>query len=247
MSTLMGIIRKVFLLAGILPALIACTGCGLSPARSFPGASRYYLLEPTVFSQCKNGGACLEECKAGVSDACVLRFADEVKTTLRERMNNARLARTGGGIIQVLTAAISAMFTGTTGASALGTSTILSGVSAIIPDLSEVIGAKERAEAYSEGAQSIEDAQALYLQEIAEAEKGQDHTVISATKLTPPGAKLYGATVASIHVVEKALTGQIPSLEELQKMRGKKPEEPTAGTEKKPEASGASPSASASQ
>lgn len=247
MSTLIDLARKAPVLTLILPVLIVSSGCSgkrpLSPARWLSG---YYLLEPTIFSECKDGGACLEECKGGVSDACVLRFADEVKTTLRERMNNARLARTGGGVIQVLTAAISAMFTGTTGASAVGTSTILSGVSAIIPDLSEAIGAKERAEAYSEGAMAIEDAQAFYLQEIAEAEKDKDPTAISATKLTPPGAKLYGATVASIHVVEKALTGQIPTLEELQKMKAasvKKPETPTAGVDNKPEASTTSPPA----
>src|SRR5213592_4011599 len=127
MSTLIDLARKVLVLTLILPVLIVSSGCSgkrpLSPARWLSG---YYLLEPTIFRVCSDGDqdACFAECKNGVSDACVVRFAEEVKTTLRERMNNARVARTGGGVIQVLTAAVSAMFTGTTGASAVGTSTI---------------------------------------------------------------------------------------------------------------------------
>jgi hypothetical protein len=225
MSTLIDLARKAPVLTLILPVLIVSSGCSgkrpLSPARWLSG---YYLLEPTVFSdQCGGTGTGSEQSTQGVSNARVVCFAEEVKTTLRERMNNARLARTGGGVIQVLTAAISAMFTGTTGASALGTSTILSGVSAIMPELSGVIGAKERAEAYAEGAQAIEDAQALYLKEIAEVEAKNNTPPTSGDgntpKLTPAGAKLYETTVAAIHVVEKALTGQIPTLAELQRMR----------------------------
>jgi len=58
------------------------------------------------------------------------------------------------------------------------------------------------------------------LQEIAEkAEKEKTSTTINADTLTLAGAKLYRTVVAAIHVVEAALTGQTPSLEDLQKMR----------------------------
>jgi len=196
--------KKMFSLSGLLLVPILGTGCSLSPARLAPG---YYLIEPTPVG--KDG-----QNKLTVSDAQVVVYADTVKNTLRERMNNARIARTVGGFVQVVTAAVSAMLTGTAGGSVVGAATILSGTSAIIPEVSEIIGAKERAEAFGDGVKAIEIAEAHYLQRVAKMKGGGQ---ISNDKLTPPGAALYESVVASVHLVEARLIGQLPRVEDLQK------------------------------
>jgi hypothetical protein len=106
------------------------------------------------------------------------------------------------------------MFTGTTGASSLATATILSGTSAIIPEISEVIGAKERAEVYSKGIEIIEEAYGQYLEHLAETPAEEN-----GSTLTPAGAALYKQIVAAVHVVESGLVGQLPSLEKMQQTK----------------------------
>ena len=194
-------IRKAAaVLAIVTLALLVSVGCSYR---------QYYLLEPSVFDET------LRKDKDHLTDADVVGYADAVKTMLRDRMNRARLARSGGGVLQVLTAAVSAMVMGLSGGSAAGASTVLSGTSAVIPEVSDVIGAKERAELYSDGVRMVENAQALYVKAVAETEEGK----ISRAKLTLAGATLYETVVAAIHVVEGGLTGLLPTVEQLQKAR----------------------------
>lgn len=210
--------------------MIGSAGCSyVSPVRMV-GGSRYYLLEPTVFDgaierakKADKGRSVnpesLSPCGASgdvkVSDCDVVEFTREVKTMLRERYNNARLARTFGGFVQVVTSAVSGMLTGINGGSAVTAATILSGTSSVIPEVSSVIEAKDRGEAYADGLKSVETAEGVYLKSIADGGGGK----ISTEKLTPAAATLYDTVLAAIHVVEARLAALLPSTEELKKAR----------------------------
>ncbi len=223
-------IMKKILSPGILiSALIANSGCSVvSPARRL--GLEYYLVFP---------GCELAEQR---SDEKILECTSKVKNMLRERMNNARLARTGGGFIQVVTAAISSLLTGTSGSSAVGAATILSGISAIIPEFSNIIEAKDKAEVYNRGLDAIGDAEAEYLQQIAAMQPEEEESTgnpstgnpsapnpstgtesqqISANRLTSAGAQLYKAVGKAVRLVEKGLTGKLPTLQELQELSPK--------------------------
>lgn len=189
--------------------MIGGAGCSyVSPVRVV-GGSRYYLLEPTVLDEN------FRKNKEKITDYDIVTFTKEVKTVLRERYNNARLARTGGGAIQVLTSGISAFLMGINGGSAVTAATILSGTSSIIPELSNVVEAKDRAEAYADGLKSVEIAEGVYVKSIADGGEGK----ISAAELTPAAATLYDTVLAAIHVVEARLSALLPSTDELRKAR----------------------------
>lgn len=195
---------EVPVLGTLILLLIFSSGCSLSPAYLLHRADRYYLID---IPQCK--------LTTQTTDATIVECKEIVRSILRERFNNARLARTTGGAIQVLTAAVSSMLTGINGASALTAATILSGTSSIMPELSNVIEAKDRAEVYSEGLKAIESAEARFLKAIA----GKPDGKIDANKVTPDGAELYDTVFAAVHVVEARLAALLPSVQELQKLQ----------------------------
>lgn len=203
MRQLTDVTKTVFLPMTLTLALLTNSGCSLGYTPASIGREYYFI------GICRNGDV------VQFTDLSVLECTGAVKDTLRRRMTNARWARTGGSVIQVVTAAVSAMLTGTTGSGAIEVATILSGTSAIIPDVSEIIGARQRAEAYSEGVKWIEEAEARYCQQIAELQDGQ----VNDQKLTPAGAALYASLVGALHLVEARLTGQLPTVEDLRKAK----------------------------
>lgn len=192
--------------------LIFIPGCSLSPVYWMHRADKYYLvgIEECQWVLKKDGVLATE-----ITDQKVVQCTSAVKSILRERFNNARLARTAGGAIQVLTSAVSAMLTGINGASAVTAATVLSGTSSIMPELSNVIEAKDRAEVYSEGLKAIESGEARYLKAVANKFGGK----VDDQKVTPDGAELYDTVFAAVHVVEARLAALLPSVEELQKLR----------------------------
>lgn len=213
---------KRFLCFAFLTVLLA-SGCALSPAGLI--GPKYYLIDipscslaPEALVQTTersgNEAAVAPGPLSQPNDRRIVECAERVKLILRERFNNARLARTGGGAIQVLTAAVSSIMTGVMGANALTAATILSGTSAVMPEMSEVIEAKGRAEAYTDALKSIERAEAAFLKVMARSHKGK----ISETAVTPAGAELYDKVRVSIAVMEARLSAQLPSVEELQKL-----------------------------
>lgn len=219
-------VKRNFSIIGSL-ALFFTTGCALSPSGLL--GPKYYLIDipscslaPQALEQAADeGGAKEKPVPAKIApqpnDQRIVECAERVKMILRERYNNARLARTGGGAIQVLTAAVSSILTGVAGANAITAATILSGTSAIIPEMSEVIEAKGRAEAYTDALKTIERAEAAYLKTIAKTQKGK----INQAVVTPAGAELYDKVRVSIAVMEARLSAQLPSIEELQKLVSK--------------------------
>lgn len=156
--------------AALIIGLLLSSGCGYIPGSRMIGP-QYYLIDVPV---CAHGidqnetGKNQTQTRAAITDQTIIDCKTTVVSTLRERMNNARLGRTAGGFIRVVTAAVSAMLTGATGASSLATATILSGTSAIIPEISSVIETKERAEVYSKGIETIEEAYGQYLEHLKE-------------------------------------------------------------------------------
>jgi hypothetical protein len=115
----------------------------------------------------------------------------------------------------VLTAGVSSLVTGLSGANGVTAGTILSGTSAMMPELSNVVEAKDRAEAYADGMKSIGVALSVYRSTIAEKHDG----TVSGAHLTPAGATLYGTMRSAVGVVETRLAGLLPSTKELAQAR----------------------------
>lgn len=173
----------------------------------FSGYEHHYLFEPSPV-QMANAAA------GEITDQHILDFSENVKEALRRRMNRARLARMFSGTIQVLTAATAAGL-GAVSAN-IDTITALAGTSAVMPQLQELFGARERAQYYEQGASLVEQAQGRYFGAIARGEtKLQDPPKISLAAVA-----LFNETVAAITVVEKALVDRLPTVEELQKATG---------------------------
>lgn len=209
--------------AVVLLVLVLCisTGCSaISPAYNV--GARYYLIDVDACrgllspEMSKKGQQSADQRELPQpTDYKIVQCASAVESILRERYNNARLARTGGGVLQVATAAVASLLTGMAGGGAVGVATVLSGTSAIMPELSNIVEAKDRAEAYNDGVRAIGSAAAVYFKAIAAGE-GK----VSTERLTPPGAALRESLVTAIHLVEQRLAAQLPTVEDLQKARG---------------------------
>ena len=172
----------------------------------FSGYEHHYLFEPSPV-QMANAAA------GAITDQHILDFSENVKEALRRRMNRARLARMFSGTIQVLTAATAAGL-GAVSAN-IDTITALAGTSAVMPQLQEIFGARERAQYYEQGASLVEQAQGRYLGAVARKEVDPALPEISLAAVA-----LFNETVAAITVVEKALVDRLPTVEELQKATG---------------------------
>jgi len=142
-----------------------------------------------------------------LNDVLALNYASSVAAILRSKYTGARITREVSSTAQIGLAAF-----GGAGAAAfeLSTSTIaaLGLGSAGIPELQRIFGAKERAQVYQDAVRLIEEAQIEYL---------ALNQRPSATVLTQNGVTLFQRVTASIHVVEKTLAGNLPSVEDMQK------------------------------
>ena len=139
------------------------------------------------------------------SDQLVFNYADHVTSILRGKFTGARLANYTSGTLQVILAGLagaSAAFSfGATTTAALGLS------SAAMPQIGNVFNAKSRAETYQDAIRLIEQAEAEYLVQNPQP---------SDTILTPNGVILYQRVTATVHIVEKALVGQLPTPKEME-------------------------------
>lgn len=206
-----------FILLLVFTTSSGCTSLGMSSRALSPAyrASGYYFATPLPF--CPQGEGeknvyCAPGAGATATDSQVMAYADEIKATMRERMNNSRFVRQSGGTIQVLAAASAGLLAGVSSAAAVEAIATLSGVSAVVPQLSGVFGTNERAALFAQGAAAIDSAQAVYLGKRA----GQSGEVIPSGELTQPGAELYAAVAAAIHAVEAGLTGILPNASAIQ-------------------------------
>ena len=144
--------------------------------------------------------------KPQLSDTLALNYADAAATLLRAKYQGARIARQTSDITQLGLAAA----TGASAAFGYPARTIawLGVGSVVVPELQRIIDAKGRAQAYQDAVRLIEEAELEFLS------FNQDP---SEEYLTQNGVTLLQRVTATIHLVEKTLTGQLPSIEDLNK------------------------------
>jgi hypothetical protein len=140
-----------------------------------------------------------------LSDVLALNYASSVASILRCKFNGARIAREISSTAQVALAAFAgagaAFHWSATTITALGLG------SAGIPELQKIFDAKGRAQVYQDAVRLIEEAEIEYL---------ALNQRPSPTVLTQNGVTLFQRVTASIHVVEKTLAGNLPSVKDMQ-------------------------------
>jgi len=141
-----------------------------------------------------------------LSDQLALLYASNVATILRSRFTGARITREISSSLQVILAGLA----GAGAALSFGETTlaVLGLGSAGIPEFQGIFNAKGRAECYQDAVRLIEEAQIEYL-----AHNQQP----SPSVLTQNAVTLFQRVTASLHVVEKTLTGHLPSVDDMQK------------------------------
>jgi hypothetical protein len=141
-----------------------------------------------------------------LSDVLALNYASSVASILRCKFYGARIAREISSTAQVALAA----FAGAGAAFNYSASTVtaLGLGSAGIPELQKIFDAKGRAQAYQDAVRLIEEAEIEYL---------SLNQKPSSVVLTQNGVTLFQRVTSSIHVVEKTLAGNLPSVDDMQK------------------------------
>jgi hypothetical protein len=141
-----------------------------------------------------------------LTDVLALNYASSVVAILRAKYTGARITREVSSTAQLALAAASAY--GAAFKYSASTLAVLGLGSAGIPELQRLFGAKERAQTYQDAIRLIEEAEVEYL---------SLNQKPSPTELTQNGVTLFQRVTASIHVVEKALAGNLPSVEDMHK------------------------------
>ena len=159
------------------------------------------------------------EVKYTIDDQKVFRYVQYLKDTLRKKVKQGRVGEESFSTFQVVTAALASAFSASTGVHP-DVVTSLAGLSALSPDIADIISAGEKAKAYAQTLEMIESADAAYIQARAQATRSSNALIPSST-LTPQGAVLFVSTVASLKVMRDALLGTIPKVEDLEKAMGK--------------------------
>ncbi|MCU1797617.1 hypothetical protein CUU45_10080 [Pectobacterium polaris] len=154
-----------------------------------------------------------------ITDQTVYKFSYLIEDTMRKRVDNARKWDEGMSSIQVIFAALASVFSAATGVHP-DVVTTLSGLSALTPDLSNIINAGEKSKAYAQGLDLIESANATYIQGRVESVKGGQLLIPSDT-LTPEGAALFVSVMSTLKIMRDALLQTIPSQTDLAKATGK--------------------------
>ena len=161
-----------------------------------------------------------------LSDVLALNYASSVASILRCKFNGARITREIASTAQVALAALAGA--GAAFHWSASTITALGLGSAGIPELQKIFDAKGRAQVYQDAVRLIEEAEIEYL---------ALNQRPSPTELTQNGVTLFQRVTASIHVVEKTLAGNLPSVQDMQQAT-----EPMSQTGATPTAAGSTPS-----
>jgi hypothetical protein len=141
-----------------------------------------------------------------LSDVLALNYASSVAAILRCKFKGARITREISSTAQVALAAAAgasaAFHYSATTVAALGLG------SAGIPELQKIFDAKGRAQVYQDAVRLIEEAEIEYL---------SLNQKPSNSVLTQNGVTLFQRVTASIHVVEKTLAGNLPTVDDMKK------------------------------
>ena len=154
-----------------------------------------------------------------INDQKVFKYVQYLKDTLRKKVKQGRVGEEYFSSFQVITAALASAFSASTGVHP-DVVTSLAGLSALSPDIADIISADEKARAYAQTLEMIEAADAAYIQARAQATR-KSAELIPTDVLTPQGAALFVSTVAALKVMRDALLGTIPKVEDLEKAMGK--------------------------
>jgi hypothetical protein len=147
-----------------------------------------------------------------VADVDVINYTDHVKTILRGKFTKARFARYTSATTQVFLAAASGAAAAFSAGATVVTALALG--SAAVPQLGDIFNAKARAGVYQDAVSKIEDAESAYYSK---------HSKPPSDAYTPDADTLYKNVTANIHVVEKTLLGELPSLQAVQQANDKPP------------------------
>lgn len=139
------------------------------------------------------------------SDQLALKYAKTVAAILRSKSKGARMTHEASSSAQVLLAAI----VGANEAFNLSSSSlaVLGFGSAITPKIEDIFNPSGRGEAYTDAVRLIEEAQGEFL---FYNQSPSQHT------LTQNGVILVQRVQSSIHVVEKTLSGRLPTLLDME-------------------------------
>lgn len=142
-----------------------------------------------------------------LTDANALRYANEIASYLRKKSNGARITREMSNSAALTLATLAAPGTEVFGFSAR-TGSVLGLTGTGILEFQNIFNAKGRSEAARDGVRFIEEAIVEFL---------SFNQSPSASALTQNGVTLVQRTMASVHLVEKTLTGEIPAPEDMAK------------------------------
>lgn len=161
----------------------------------------------------------LPEVDYNITDQKVYKFAYLVEDTMRKRVDHGRKWEEGLSAMQVILAAFASAFSASTGVHP-DVVTTLAGLSALTPDIANIINAGGKAKAYSQGLELIEAANATYIRARSEAAAGANGAIVPDS-LTPEGAALFVSVMSTLKVMRDALLQALPSEEDLAKATGK--------------------------
>lgn len=161
----------------------------------------------------------LPEVDYNITDQKVYKFAYLVEDTMRKRVDHGRKWEEGLSAMQVILAAFASAFSASTGVHP-DVVTTLAGLSALTPDIANIINAGGKAKAYSQGLELIETANATYIRARSEAAAGANGAIVPDS-LTPEGAALFVSVMSTLKVMRDALLQALPSEEDLAKATGK--------------------------
>lgn len=157
--------------------------------------------------------------KFNITDQKVYKFVFLIEDTMRKRVQQGRKGEELFSGVQVLLAAFASAFAASTGVHPDVVVT-LSGLSALTPEIANVLDAGTKAKAYSQALDMIEKAEAQYVNARAQL-SSTENALIPSDRLTSEGAALFVTTISSLKVMRDSLLGTIPSVEELERALGK--------------------------
>jgi hypothetical protein len=157
-----------------------------------------------------------------ITDLDVVNYADHIKCIFQSKFTGARFAGYGFASAQSALAALSGI--ASLAATGPAAPPALAFVSAFTPDIAKLFNARGRSDAYQNAVANIQKAEISYLKARIEKVGGAANAenVISSTQITVDAVDLYGTVTGNISVVEKVMSGQLPTLGDMKQAAGEK-------------------------
>jgi hypothetical protein len=164
-----------------------------------------------------------------IADIDVVNYADHVKAIFESKFTGSRFTGYFFSSAQSALAALSGIASlAATGGAA---SPALAFASAFTPDVAKLFNANGRTGAYQDAMAKIQQGEVDYLKARVAAENptpddkadpALSARIVPESELTNAGVTLYGVVTGNISVVEKFMSGQLPTLDEMKQAAGQK-------------------------